>query len=279
MKAFKDKVAVVTGAASGIGFGLAQRCVQEGMKVVLADVEQEALARADRELSAAGGKTLAVQTNVAKEGDMAQLVGKTFDTFGEVHLLFNNAGVGAGTTAWESTVDDWEWVLGVNLWGVIHGIRLFLPRMIGQDTECHIVNTASILGLAPGGVSTPYQASKYAVVGLSEHLHLSLAGRHPKIKISVLCPGGVQTRILESQRNRPSEYADSGLDLLDQPGLEEAIQRLRQAIETGMHPTQVAEHVFRAITEEQFYILPHSDLDAVVRLRMENILHRRNPAI
>src|SRR5215212_7142945 len=150
MQAFQDRVAVITGAASGIGHSLAFRCAQEGMKVVLADIEEAALRRTAAELQDAGAHVLTVVTDVGKAGDVTALAQQTLATFGAVDLLCNNAGVGAGTTVWESTLADWEWVLGVNLWGVIHGLRVFVPIMLNQDAECHIVNTASIAGLIAG---------------------------------------------------------------------------------------------------------------------------------
>src|SRR5689334_1941764 len=171
MKDFAGKVAVVTGAASGIGRALADRCAQEGMKVVLADVEESALVRAADEFRATGAPILAVRTDVSKAEDVEALARKTVETFGGVHLLFNNAGVGAGTTAWETSLRDWEWVLGVNLWGVIHGLRSFVPIMLSQGSEGHIVNTASIAGLVLGPGLAAYKVSKHGVISLSETLY------------------------------------------------------------------------------------------------------------
>ena len=150
MKEFKDKVAVITGAASGIGRALADRCVQEGMKVVLADVEVEALTKTEESMKAAGATVLAVRTDVSQAGDVEALAEKTLEAFGAVHLLCNNAGVATEAAVWESTIAEWEWVMGVNLWGVIHGVRVFVPVMLAQDTECHVVNTASMAGLISG---------------------------------------------------------------------------------------------------------------------------------
>src|SRR5438132_4651738 len=195
MKEFQGKVAVVTGAASGIGRGLAERCAQEGMKVVLADIEEQALMRACQELKAAGAQVLAVQTDVSKILDMEALAQKTIATYGAVHLLFNNAGVGAGTIIWESTLADWEWTLGVNLWGVIHGIRTFVPLMLEQDTEGHIVNTASVAGLTSGPDLGIYKVTKQGVVTLCETLYHELAHRGAKVKVSVLCPVFDKTQI------------------------------------------------------------------------------------
>jgi len=278
MKEFKDKVAVITGAASGIGRALAERCAQEGMKVVLADIEEAALNQAENELRATGARVLSVRTDVSKAGDIELLARKTLDTFGAVHLLFNNAGVGAGSTIWESTLADWEWVIGVNLWGLIHGIRIFVPIMLAQDTECHIVNTASLAGLLPYHPSSPYQVSKYGAVALSENLYISLAQMKSKIKTSVLCPGWVKTRIMDSARNRPAELENEPGNVLITPESLAVIQSMIQAIETGMSPHQVADDVFKAIINEQFYILTHPDFNPEIQKRMENIINLHNPA-
>ena len=277
MKEFKDKVAVITGAASGIGRALAERCAQEGMKVVLADIEEAALNQAENELRATGARVLSVRTDVSKAGDIELLARKTLDTFGAVHLLFNNAGVGAGSTIWESTLADWEWVIGVNLWGLIHGIRIFVPIMLAQDTECHIVNTASLAGLLPYHPSSPYQVSKYGAVALSENLYISLAQMKSKIKTSVLCPGWVKTRIMDSGRNRPAELQNEPGNMLITPEGLAIIQSMIQAVETGMSPHQVADDVFKAIINEQFYILTHPDFNPEIQKRTDNILNLHNP--
>ncbi len=278
MKEFKDKVAVVTGAASGIGRGIAEHCVQEGMQVVLADIEQAALRLVEQELRSTGPTVLAVLTDVSKVGDVKALAQKTLDTFGAVHLLFNNAGVGAGSTIWESTLADWEWVLDVNLWGVIHGLRVFVPIMLAQDTECHIVNTASAAGLLPYHPVAAYQVTKHAVVALSEQLYYSLAQRTAKVKTSVLCPGWVNTRIMDAERNRPVELQNPVSDQPVSPALEAVIQSMSQAVEAGMSPQKVAEHVFSAIKEDKFYILTHPEFNPAIQTRMDNILQGRNPA-
>jgi len=206
MKEFKDKVAVITGAASGIGRGLAERCAQEGMKVVLADIEEEALTVAEQEMKAAGASVLAVLTDVSKASDVEALAQKTLDTFTAVHLLYNNAGVAAGTSVWESTLADWQWVMGVNLWGAIHGVRTFVPIMLEQGTECHIVNTASMAALISIPFGGIYRVTKCGIITLSETLYHELAQREANIKVSVLCPGNVaDTRFVDCGRNRPSE--------------------------------------------------------------------------
>jgi NAD(P)-dependent dehydrogenase (short-subunit alcohol dehydrogenase family) len=278
MQSFHGKVAVITGAASGIGRGLAERCAHEGMRVVLADVEAPALAQAERELRAQGTEVLAVRTDVSRRGEVEALARRALDAFGAVDLLCNNAGVGAGSSIWDSTLADWEWVMGVNLWGVIHGLRVFVPIMLAQDTEGHIVNTASIAGLLPFHLSAPYQVTKHAVVALSEHLYYTLRQRSAKINVSVLCPGWVHTRIMDSQRNRPPELQNEASDVPPDPEVEAVVQEFRRAAEAGMSPQQLAEFVFQAIRAEQLYVLPDPSFNHLVQQRMENILQQRNPA-
>ena len=276
MKEFKDKVAVITGAASGIGRAIAERCVQEGMKAVLADVEVAALTQSEAEMTAAGATVLAVRTDVAQAKDVEALAHKTLDAFGAVHLLCNNAGVGAGTSIWESTMADWEWVMGVNLWGVIHGVRVFVPIMLAQDTASHIVNTASMAGLISGPGLGVYRVTKHGVVTLSETLYHELAQRGAKVKVSVLCPGYVNTRIMEAARNRPVPLPPT------QPQSAEEAARwdaMRHAVQTGMPPAQVADAVFKALRGDQFYILTHPEWKEGVRTRMEDILQERNPTL
>jgi NAD(P)-dependent dehydrogenase (short-subunit alcohol dehydrogenase family) len=279
VKEFKDKVAVVTGAASGIGRAIAERCAQEKMKVVLADVEEPALKQAENELRATGAMVYAVRTDVSKEGDVKALAQQTLNTFGAVHLLFNNAGVGAGSTIWESTLADWQWVIGVNLWGVIHGLRVFIPIMLAQNTESHVVNTASIAGLLPNHPNAPYQVTKHAVVALSENLYHSLAQQDAKVKVSVLCPAWVNTQIMDSERNRPPELQN--MEIGEPTSLEQqaTIQEMRQAAKAGISPQQVAEDVFNAIMNDKFYILTHLDWKPLIQQRMENILLEGNPNI
>ena len=278
MKDFQDKVAVVTGAASGIGRALAEKSAQEGMKVVLADVEESALKQAEEELKASGAQVLAVRTDVSQADEVEVLAQKTFATYGAVHLLFNNAGVGAGTTVWESSLADWRWVLGVNLWGVIHGIHFFVPRMLAQDTEGHIVNTASSAGLVSSSGLGIYKVSKHGVVTLSETLALELAARGAKLKASVLCPEWVNTRIIDAERNRPQALQNALEEQHMSPEMAAMVQAMRQWLaQAGLPPSQVAEMVFDAIRQEKFYILTHPTTKQGVQLRMEDILQERMP--
>jgi len=279
MKEFQGKVAVVTGAASGIGRALAERCAKEEMKVVLADIEEQALMQASRDLAAQGAQVLAVPTDVSQAGEVETLARKAFETYSAVHLLFNNAGVGAGKSAWESSLADWEWVLGVNLWGVIHGIHFFVPRMLEQRSEGHIVNTASMAGLTYGPGQSIYKVSKHGVVSLSETLYYELALRGASLKVSVLCPGLVSTNILDAQRNRPARLQDASVNEPLSPQAEAVVQRFQQAVREAMPPGQVADIVFEAIREERFYILTHPTWKAAIQSRMEDILQERNPTL
>jgi NAD(P)-dependent dehydrogenase (short-subunit alcohol dehydrogenase family) len=276
MKEFKDRVAVVTGGASGIGRAMADRFAAAGMNVVLADVEESALRTAEADLRSQGATVLGVLTDVAKAESIENLAKKTLDAFGGVHVLCNNAGVGGGFgPSWTQPLQNWEWGFGVNLWGVIHGIHTFVPIMLKQDTEGHIVNTASMAGLLSSPFMSVYDATKFAVVAISESLHLELAMQHAKVKVSVLCPGFVNTNIATSDRNRPAQL---------QPG-EQQFSETEMAfasmmfagIASGTPPTEVAEKVFTAIQNEQFYIISHPEFLPMVRMRMEAILEQRNP--
>ncbi|MFW9825887.1 MAG: SDR family NAD(P)-dependent oxidoreductase, partial [Candidatus Thorarchaeota archaeon] len=232
MKEFKDKVAVITGAASGIGQGIAYKCGKEGMKVVISDINEKRLGITERTLIQEDTPVLSVLTDVSKVTDIKDLAEKTLETFGKVDLLFNNAGVAIPRLCWEYELKDWEKVLGINLWGVIYGIKTFIPIMIKQDSECHIVNTSSMEGLISQGIGgATYGVCKHALVHLTERLALELeqVGIN-KIGVSVLCPGFVGTNIFASAINSLSEYRDDvkGIaDLVD----EERVEFFRQFIE------------------------------------------------
>lgn len=275
MRDFNGKVAVITGAASGIGRGIAERCANEGMKLVIADVDEANLAKAESELTALGATVLSVKTDVSKRDDVERLAQKTLDAFGQVHLLVNNAGVGAGGSAWEATWNDWEWVMGVNLWGVIHGVKVFTPLMLAQNTECHIVNTSSAAGLTVGGASAPYSVTKHAVVALSESLYLALQRQKALVKVSVLCPGLVRTDIGNSEQHRPPALKNEPVELTSQRQV--GLDAFKAAIERSMPPSEVADKVFDAIRNEQFYIFTHPDWMELVQMRADSLLHLENP--
>ncbi len=279
MQDFRGKVAVVTGAASGIGWALAEQCAAEGMRVVLADVEAAALQQAADRLSSRGTEVLAVPTDVANPQAVNALAQATLDRFGAVHLLFNNAGVGGGSTIWESTLADWDWVMGVNFYGVVHGLRSFVPLMLRQDAEAHIVNTASIYGLTNGPGSGIYKASKHAVVAISETLYHELAQRTQRVRVSVLCPGFVSTRIQEAERNRPAELRNAPGTRRPRTAEEQAWgQLLNQRITGGTPPVTIAARVFDAIRADRFYILPNPEWKSAVRKRIQRIIEDGAPA-
>ena len=275
MREFKDKVAVITGAASGIGRAIAERCVRAGMKVVLADVHEADLNRTETELKSAGGTVLAVRTDVAKRSDVELLARQALDTFGQVHLLFNNAGVTADGAPWEATWNDWEWAIGVNLWGVIHGVKVFTPLMLAQNTECHIVNTSSTAGLIVGSMVAPYSVTKHAIVALSENLYLTLQQRNSLVKVSVLCPGFVRTNIANDERNRPADLRNEPVEKTAQ--MHAGMNAFKAAIEAGVPPLQVADVVFEAIRKEQFYVLPSPEWIEPIKLRTDALLRLENP--
>jgi NAD(P)-dependent dehydrogenase (short-subunit alcohol dehydrogenase family) len=275
MKDFQGKVAVITGGASGLGRAMAERFARAGMSIVLADVEPNALAKTEAEMKAAGAKVIAVRTDVSKAAEVEVLAQRTLAAFGGVHLLANNAGVAEGGNVWDNTVADWEWVLGVNLWGVIHGVRVFTPIMLKQGSEGHIVNTASVAGLlSPPGMGI-YSVSKHAVVALSECLHQDLAQKTDKVKCSVLCPAYVPTGIADSGRNRPAALSEtrhkSAADLALDASLKKAVQSGK------LTAADVAQKVYEAVHDERFYILTHPKIKPSIQWRMEDILQERNP--
>ncbi len=267
-----QNVAVITGAASGIGRGLAERFAAERMKVVLADIEEEPLAKLEADLKAKGATVLTVKTDVSNAAEVENLAAQTLDAFGAVHILCNNAGVVCSRPVWEHSLADWEWVLGVNLWGVIHGIRAFVPRMLAQGDACHIVNTASILGLVGGSGEGIYKVSKHGVVVLSETLADELAQKGANIQVHVLCPGWVRTGILDSVRNRPEALQNTAETERPQEIIIGGSRNTRAEMEAGLSPAEVAEQVYNAIQNGTFYIHTHPEHKAWIRERMERIL-------
>jgi len=275
MKTFTGRVAVVTGAASGLGRELALRCGREGMKVALADVDEAALARVEAELKAAGADAIAVRCDVASGADVEALAARTLEAFGAVHLVCNNAGIAPLGVVWENTVADWQWTLGVNVWGVIHGVRVFTPILLRQGDEGHVVNTASVAGLiAPPGMGM-YNVSKHAVVALTETLHHDLAARGAKVKCSVVCPAYFPSAITESERTRPAALREERAKT-DEDRAREA--SMRKAVQSGrLSAADIAGRVLEAVREERFYVLTHPRILPAVEARMRDILEGRNP--
>jgi len=275
MKEFKDRVAVVTGGASGLGRAMALRFAREGMKIVLADVQADALKKTEAEFEQAGIPVLAVRTDVSKGKDVEALADRAFKTFGGVHVLCNNAGVAPGGTVWEQTEKDWEWTLGVNVWGVIHGIRVFVPRMLEQNVDGHVVNTASVAGLLSLPGMSVYCVSKHSVVTLTECLHHDLVEFGAKVRASVLCPAYVPTGISDSERNRPASLRE---DKTKNPEDLKREAQLRHAVQSGrISAEQIAGIVLEAIRTEKFYILPHQKIKPAIETRMQDILQEREP--
>jgi NAD(P)-dependent dehydrogenase (short-subunit alcohol dehydrogenase family) len=277
MKDVAGKVAVVTGAASGIGRGMAESFAAAGMKVVLADVEEGALGETTEALRATGADVLSVLTDVAKAEQVQALADQSLKQFGAVHVLCSNAGIGvrAGNT-WETTLDDWKWMIDVNLMGVVHGVRTFVPIMLEQGSESHIVNTSSLGGLIPGGDSAIYGVTKFGVVALSEFLYLELKQAGASIGVSVLCPGLVNTNIMSCERNRPAELPDAS-PAPSGPVADAISEWIDEQIADGLSPRQVGDQVLSSIRERRFYIFTHPELSSLVEHRMKLILEGENP--
>ncbi len=277
MHDFAGRTAVITGAASGIGFALAERAAREGMTVLLADIEAKALDAATTSLKERGFPALSHRTDVSDEASVEGLADRAFAEFGAVHLLCNNAGVyDRPRPAWEHTPSDWRWVLDVNLWGVIHGIRAFVPLMLASGHEGHIVNTASMAGLVTGGIGTAvYDASKHAVLSLSESLYKDLATTTTKVSASVLCPGAVSTNIFTSERNRPRDSSAGHA-----PGASAGPVSVGSLPEESFPPEKMADHVFAAVRENRFYVLAAQDvMYEWTKMGHDRMWEGRNPAV
>jgi NAD(P)-dependent dehydrogenase (short-subunit alcohol dehydrogenase family) len=276
MQDVAGKVAVITGAGSGIGRGMAEAFVDAKMKVILSDIERGPLEETAKSLAAAGGDVRAVVTDVSNHEQVQALSQEALKTYGAVHVLCNNAGVGvASHPSWKSTLDDWQWILGVNLMGVVHGIRTFLPIMLRQGVDAHIVNTASLAAFIPGE-NALYATTKAAVVALSESLYLELKRSKSKTTISVLCPAFVKSNILSSGRNRPKSLADVGPPAAG-PFANVALDWVKNQVDNGLDPRAVGDQVLSAVKAERFYIFTHPDWKPVVEQRMQRILADENP--
>ena len=277
MQNLSGKTAVITGAAEGIGKAIAIRAAAEGMKLVLADINADKLQAAVAELQAQGVEVMGRQADVSNPAEIDALADAAFAHFGNVHLLVNNAGVAISRPVWETTPEDWQWVIGVNLYGVTNGLRSFIPRMLANGEEGYIVNTASVAGLFSQPGSAAYNASKHAVVAISEGLHFDLQLRQSKLHVAVLCPAWVKTGIADAERNRTvGENIDwSKADRVNQY----TAKFMQQAVENGIPVEKVAGDVFKAIAEDRFWILTHQKIKPLIHSRMEDILQERLPTL
>lgn len=273
MKELKGKVAVITGAASGFGRELAILCAQEGMKLALADIQMAGLEETAKLVSGWKPEVLLQHCDVSKSAALDVLARETYDRFGKAHLVFNNAGVAVTGPTWTATLEDWKWSIDVNLMGVVHGIRSFVPRMIEQGDECHVVNTASVAGLTSVPGSAVYCATKHAVVTLSECLYHDLAAAQlSRVGVSVLCPAFVDTGIADCARNRPAELANTN------PLSAEAEAMVRKALKSGkLSAADIARITMDAVKQNRFYILTHPAILPTIEWRMQDILQQRAP--
>ena len=276
MKTLAGRVAVITGAASGLGRALAGTFGANGMKLVLADVDEAALARTAAELRGRGIAVAAQPTDVSQGESVERLARAALEAFGAVHVVCNNAGVAPLGAVWEAAESDWRWALGVNLWGVIHGVRVFTPILLEQGDEGHIVNTASVAGfIAPPGMGV-YNVTKHAVVALSETLHHDLAARGAKLRCSVVCPAFFASGIADSERSRPAALAADRAKSDEDRAL---AAMLRKATQSGrLSAEDIAARVLDAVREERFYVLTHPKINGAIERRMRDILDGRTPS-
>jgi NAD(P)-dependent dehydrogenase (short-subunit alcohol dehydrogenase family) len=272
MELQQGDVAVITGGASGIGLAMANAFAREGMRLVLADVQEDALAAAAAELTAAGAEVLTVRTDVRDPAQIEALVAATLERFGAVHVVCNNAGVAAKADPWLGPIESWQWTVDVNFWGVVHGVRAFLPHL-ALGGRGHIVNTASIAGLMTG-FGPSYDASKHAVVAITESLYLTLQAGGIPVGVSCVCPGWVRTGILDAERNWPSDLG--ALPATDAAG---AISEtyVRRAIDEGLPPAAVADMVLDAVRGGRFWVFPHTDFLELAVERFHRIAEAVDP--
>lgn len=278
MKDFDGKVAVVTGGASGIGFATCEKLTGEGMKLVLSDVEASALEKARAALAERGADVLAVHTDVTKPEQVDVLAKQAWDHFGGVHVVVNNAGVVVSGALWENSLEDLHWTVDVNLWGVIHGVRSFVPRLLEQNEPAHVVNIASMAAVTTAPYLDIYTVTKHAVLALSESLHKELLMLQSPVKASVVCPGLIRTNLMTGDRNRPGGTTSPELS----PGGKLIDQMLRSGVagEGGWPPSRVADEIVAGLREDRFYIFPaQPELLAGLDARLEGLQQRKNPEL
>jgi NADP-dependent 3-hydroxy acid dehydrogenase YdfG len=270
LKNFKDKVAVITGAASGIGLSIAKKCIKEGMKVVLSDIEEDPLKKVTDELKNVGGDAISVVCDVSKLEDVKNLAEQTLKTFGKVNLLVNNAGVIPGMNIIKNTLKDWEWAMGVNLWGVIYGVNTFLPIMLEQNEESHIINNSSYAGIV--AVNGVYGVTKFGVTSLTELMKAELTKINSKVNVSLLIPGIVNTGIVTSNRNRPAELKNPRKGNRNWDKINKRLEATRNLYRDSMTPDLVADMVFNAIENDIFYIFTHLMMKPMIEARNKEML-------
>jgi NAD(P)-dependent dehydrogenase (short-subunit alcohol dehydrogenase family) len=277
MQDLAGKVAVITGAASGIGLALSRRLGADGMRVMMADVEEPALAAAAQGLVAEGIEVASTVTDVSDADSVDVLARATLRRFGAVHVVCNNAGVSRGGPAWDVPLPMWDWIVGVNIFGIVHGIRSFVPHLIAQG-EGHVINTASIGGMIAGPWMSPYHATKYAAIGVSESLYHELAAIGSPVGVSVLCPGSVRTRIHQAYRNWPARYGPWQAPQ-DPPGLAEWRRAASAAVQSGTDPAVIATAVRDAIVSNRFWVLTHPEFGHLVLDKYRRVVEGRNPQL
>jgi len=276
MKDFNGKTAVITGGASGIGRAMGELFAQQGMNIVLADIEQAPLDQTVADLQARGYHCEGVLTDVSKADQVEHLAETAMESFGGIHIACNNAGVFAGGLLWEESLADYQWQMDVNIWGVVNGIRSFVPRMRQQEADCHIVNTASMAALTAMPYSGIYHMTKHAVLAVSESLYHELAFHVPNVKVSVLCPEAINTGIAAAERNRPEQYRRDG-DIVESGERSLVMGALADSVAAGIGPEVMAQRVLEAIRQGQFYILSEDAWRQAAHTRLDDIRAGRNP--
>jgi NAD(P)-dependent dehydrogenase (short-subunit alcohol dehydrogenase family) len=276
MDNFENKTAVITGGANGIGRAMGELFLSKGMNVVLADIEEAVLEKTVSELKAQGGNCIGVRTDVSKAGDVQALADRAVAEYGGIHVACNNAGVFAGGVLWEESLADYQWQMDVNVWGVINGIRSFVPIMKEQEDDCHLVNTASMAAVTAMPYSGIYHMTKHAVLALSESLYHELSFHAPNVGVSVLCPEAINTGIGNSERNRPANYSSDG-DIVETDERAMVSQALSDTTAVGLGPEVMAQRVHDAIVEKRFYILSEEAWRDAANTRLDDVREGRNP--